>query len=103
MALDKKDMTQFEALMVKTINDALEQIVLPRLDRIEKDVDVIKKDVSVLKSDVFELKDQVSNLEDTTERIERKLDIEIDRNDTQSVKIDNHEKRLTRLELKKSS
>ena len=89
MALDKKDMTQFESLMIKTINDALEQIVLPRLDRIE--------------NDITELKGSVSNLEDTTERIERKLDIEIKRNDNQSVKIDNHENRLTRLEIKKAN
>lgn len=103
MALDKKDMTQFEALMIKTINDALEQVVLPRLDRIENDVSDIKGRVSNLEGSVSNLESSVSNLEDTTERIERKLDIEIERNDTRSVKIDNHEKRLTRLELKKAS
>lgn len=58
MALDKKDLTQIEIVLIKATREALEKFLLPHFDRIDK---------------IFE------------------------------SKIDNHEKRLTKLELKKAS
>jgi len=49
-------------IVVEAVGEALEQIVLPRLDTLESDVSELKSDVSELKSDVSVMKTDISGL-----------------------------------------
>ena len=89
---DKKDIRQI-------FNEGLEQLVLPILDDIyknmatKKDLDAVKEDVAGLREDVAGLREDVSVLTDDVASIDRKLDAEIAWRDDAS-------KRLKKVEVK---
>ena len=62
MALTDNDKQWIKGAIVEGINGALETVVTPRFDALEKDVSGLKKDVSGLKQDVSSLKKDVSGL-----------------------------------------
>lgn len=99
--LDKNDEKIIQKIVLKTVLEALDQVVLPQLQEIRDDVSVLKGDVSVLKGDNVDLKENVSILQDTTYRMETKLDAEVKRKDVLSSKIEQIDKRVLRLESKK--
>ncbi len=81
-------------------NQGLEQLVLPILDDIykevggiKKDVQGVKKDLKGVKKDVVSLKEDVSLLTNDVASINRKLDAEISWRDDAS-------KRLKKVEVK---
>jgi len=82
---DKKDIRQI-------FNEGLEQLVLPILDDIYKNM-ATKKDLDAVKEDVAGLREDVSVLTDDVASIDRKLDAEIAWRDDAS-------KRLKKVEVK---
>ncbi|MFC2333616.1 MAG: hypothetical protein ACFNL6_02055 [Candidatus Nanoperiomorbus sp.] len=62
MALTDNDKQWIKGAIVEGINGALETVVTPRFDALEKDVSGLKQDVSELKQDVSGLKQDVSGL-----------------------------------------
>lgn len=62
MALTDNDKQWIKGAIVEGINGALETVVTPRFDALEKDVSGLKQDVSGLKQDVSGLKKDVSGL-----------------------------------------
>lgn len=62
MALTDNDKQWIKGAIVEGINGALETVVTPRFDALEKDVSGLKQDVSELKKDVSGLKQDVSGL-----------------------------------------
>ena len=62
MALTDNDKQWIKEAIVEGINGALETVVTPRFDALEKDVSGLKQDVSELKQDVSGLKQDVSGL-----------------------------------------
>lgn len=62
MALTDNDKQWIKGAIVEGINGALETVVTPRFDALEKDVSGLKQDVSGLKQDVSGLKQDVSGL-----------------------------------------
>lgn len=62
MALTDNDKQWIKGAIVEGINGALETVVTPRFDALEKDVSGLKQDVSELKQDVSGLKKDVSGL-----------------------------------------
>lgn len=108
MAITKTDLNQAlkkqEKNIISQISEFLEEHVIKRLFRLEKDVSVLKKDVGGLKKDVGGLKKDVKGLkEDMTEvkqdleQIDRRLEKSIDRADRHGTILENHEKRINRL------
>lgn len=80
MALTDNDKQWIKGAIVEGINGALETVVTPRFDTLEKDVsglkqDVsgLKQDVSGLKKDVSELKQDVSSLKDEMREVKNRL------------------------------
>ena len=101
--MDKKDKKEIKMVM----GEALEEVVLPRLQGIEdklgehdKKFEKIEDDIGGLKEDVGGLKEDVGDLQLTTNRIEMKLDAEVERHDNLSIKIDKVDKRVLKLETK---
>jgi septal ring factor EnvC (AmiA/AmiB activator) len=81
--LDKNDKNEMRSMMVEVVGTALEGVVLPRFDNIEKDISGVKKNITGIKKDVETLKDDVSELKDTTTRIELQLNAVVKRQDDQ--------------------
>lgn len=71
---------------------AFHEVVAPELEDIRVNM--------ATKKDVKEVKDTVDNIEARTERIERQLFKINDRLDRHGKTIDNHEKRIGKLEIK---
>ena len=92
--LDKNDETKIEKVMVKVVGNALEQIVLPRLQKIEDMQEEQGKKLTELTDDSGYLKDQVT-------RIDLKLDSEVKRHDEHGAKIEKLSTRVLKLEIKK--
>jgi len=93
--LDKNDEKIIEKIVnkvtIKVVGSALEEIVLPRIQKLE--------DGSVdLKVNVTDLKEDVTELKGATARIELKLDAVVKRQDDQSDKITHIDKRVLKLE-----
>ncbi|KKQ18332.1 MAG: hypothetical protein US31_C0006G0063 [Berkelbacteria bacterium GW2011_GWA1_36_9] len=93
--LDKNDETKIEKIMVKVVGNALEQIVLPRLQSIED-----KQEEQGEK--LTELADGSEYLKDTVTRIELKFDSEVKRSDEHGVKIEKLNIKVLKLETKRS-
>jgi len=81
---DKQDIRQI-------FNEGITELVLPRFDKVESDIEILKEDVATLKEDVATLKEDVHSLQDTTNRIEMLQRSELDR-------VDDHEVRIGKLE-----
>lgn len=73
MTLTADDRTYITETVRDTVIDALEQIVLPRFDEQDKEIQSVKADVAVLKEDVRILKDDMRdvklNLEELNGRV----------------------------------
>ncbi len=80
--MNKQDKKEIKMVM----GEALEEVVLPRLQKIEDDMVV--------------LKENDEELQLTTNRIEMKLDAEVERHDNISIKIDKIDKRVLKFEAK---
>ena len=85
--LDKSDKKELKQMMVEVVGGALEDVVLPRFDSIEKRLDIIEEDVDTLK--------------DTTTRIELKLNSVVKTQDSHSDQIAKINKVL-KLETKRA-
>lgn len=71
MSLTDEDLTQVRGIVVDTVTNAIQELILPRFDEHDKRFDVleadmaeVKKDVRVLKQDVTELKEDVRVLKE---------------------------------------
>ncbi len=73
MALTDNDKQWIKGAIVEGINGALETVVTPRFDALEKDVSGLKQDVSGLKKDVSGLKQDVSSLKDEMREVKNRL------------------------------
>ncbi len=87
------DKIEIRQMMVEVVGSALEDIVLPRFDKLESDVDILKQDVGVLKQDVGVLKQDVGVL---------KQDVGVLKEDVSSIKVTmkSMDFRLTNVEEK---
>jgi len=83
---DKKEIRQI-------FNEGLEQLVLPILDDIHKEISGVKKDVQGVKKDIIDIKEDISDLQTDVASIDRKLDAEI-------IWRDDASKRLKKVEVK---
>ncbi len=87
MPIIKNDLKNLQKSLISEISKFLEDHVINKLFKLEKDVGILKKDVKELKHDV--------------ERIDRKLDKPIERVDRHGMTLDKHEERITSLEQPK--
>jgi len=87
--MDQKDKKEIVVLMC----EALDELVIPRLENIEDRLDNIE---GTLKEHTEILDLHTSQLEG----INRRLDLEADKRGEIEVRINNHEKRLTKVEAK---
>jgi len=100
----------------KTLGKVIDQKVMPGLKTIkeklsehdekfkshDEKLDMIIEAVAETKEEIVVLKEKVDDMGYTDERIETKLDATIRRQDDLSVKTDQSNRRLLRLEAKKS-
>jgi len=87
MPITKNDLNNLQKSLISEISKFLEDHVINKLFKLEKDVGILKKDVKELKHDV--------------EQIDRKLGKSIERADRHGKTIENHEERITSLEQPK--
>ena len=73
MALTDNDKQWIKGAIVEGINGALETVVTPRFDALEKDVSGLKQDVSSLKDEVREVKGRLDSVENELEAITNDL------------------------------
>ncbi|RYC75923.1 hypothetical protein [Candidatus Nanoperiomorbus periodonticus] len=73
MALTDNDKQWIKGAIVEGINGALEAVVTPRFDTLEKDVSGLKKDVSGLKQDVSSLKDEMREVKNRLSGVEHEV------------------------------
>lgn len=88
MAFSDVDKKEFQKMIVIGVGQALEDMVLPRFDQIDKKFENIDKQFEEVRNDISKLQSDVS-------RIERKLD---NVTDHQAEKLDDHERRLKLVE-----
>jgi len=88
----KKALQQQEKNIILGIIKLLKAHVINKLFKLGKDVGVLKKDVRVLKKDMKEVKHDI-------EKMDRRLEKSIERADRHGQVLDNHEKRITSLEI----
>ena len=69
-----------ESRMINVFNEGVDQLILPHITRIEDDISSLKQNVS-------ELNVRVGSLESGQERMERKLNSVVDRQDEQGIEI----------------
>ncbi|OGD65660.1 hypothetical protein A3F08_02440 [Candidatus Berkelbacteria bacterium RIFCSPHIGHO2_12_FULL_36_9] len=105
-------MSKNEVKNVKTeVLEALNEVILPVINKMMEDIDTIKSDVGTLKSDVGTLKNEMKELREENEfdhqemkqRLEKvEFNTRVYPHDKEYVynKFDNHEKRIGKLELK---
>lgn len=74
MALTDNDKQWIKGAIVEGINGALETVVTPRFDALEKDVSGLKQDVSSLKDEVREVKGRLGEVEHRLCEVEGRLD-----------------------------
>lgn len=101
--LDDTDKKWIKKELINGIVDALEQVVLPRMDKLEidvvemkEDISDMKEDISGMKEDISDMKGDIESLDNRLSKVEKKVDVVIDH---QAEKIDIHEKRIGKLEL----
>lgn len=73
MALTDNDKQWIKGAIVEGINGALETVVTPRFDALEKDVSGLKQDVSGLKQDVSSLKDEMREVKNRLSGVEHEV------------------------------
>lgn len=79
--------------LIGVFSEAFQDVVMPVLEDMHHDISQLKGDVQGLKGDVQGLKEDMEDVQTTLRRIET-------HQDHQSAKLDNHEKRITKLEQK---
>lgn len=111
--MDSKDKKEIN----KMFGQVVDEKIIPRLKKLEEksdatmealaetkeDVSLLKEDVSLLKEDVSILKEDFNDMGYTVERIETKLDASIRRQDDSSIKISQLNRRVLKLEAKKTN
>ena len=95
MALTKNDLKQIRLEITTALQKQKGEIVVELSEFLEKYVMEpifgLKKDVAVLKKDVREIKH-------TVEQTNKRIDAVLERGDRQDEQIEDHEKRISRLE-----
>lgn len=89
----EKDKKEFRSI----ICDAIDEVISPQLEEIREDLSGVKDDLSSLKEQNNTDHQEIFH---SLDRIERKLDSNISRTDDHSVVLNQHHKRLTKLETK---
>ena len=74
MALTDNDKQWIKGAIVEGVNGALETVVTPRFDALEKDVSSLKQDVSSLKDEMREVKNRLSGVEHEVYEAKERLD-----------------------------
>ncbi|MCL5407325.1 MAG: hypothetical protein M1429_02420 [Patescibacteria group bacterium] len=100
--LDKNDETKIEKMMVRVVGNALEQVVLPRLQSIEDKQEKQNEKIESVNEKLEKLDSDSEYLKDTTTRIELKLDSEVKRSDEHGAKIEKLNIKVLKLESKKA-
>lgn len=95
--MDSND-KKIKSIMEQTLKD----LVLPRLDKIEKKQNATMEAVAENKVEITVLQEDVSDQGYTLERIETKLSSTTRRQDDFSIKADQLNRRVLRLESKKA-
>jgi len=102
MALTKKDLQealkQQKKEITLEIGEFLEKYVMEPIFGLKKDVSGLKKDVSMIKKDVSILKKDMGEVKHEVGQINRRIDSVYDRGDRQTDQLQNHEKRVSKLE-----
>jgi len=93
MTLDLDDKKWISKAIIKGVVDGINQVMIPYSEEQEKRW---KKEFGEVRGDISNLQNDVTNLQNNVSRVERKLDNVIDH---QAEKLDNHEKRIAKLEL----
>lgn len=78
--------------------DAFGEVVMPVLSDMHEDVKILKSDVGILKQDVNYLKEQVSDIDDKLGSVDKRV---INITDYQAQRLEDHGKRLEKLERKR--
>ena len=87
---------------IKTVmTETLKELVLPRLDRIEKKIDATMEMTAKNSEEITILQENVKDVLFTEERIETIVESSIRRQDTLSIKTDQLNRRVLKLETKK--
>lgn len=94
--MDQKDKKE----IIKMMGGALEDIVLPRLQNIEDDIVDIKKTLREHTIKFDDIEETLGLHTNQLDGINRRLDLEADKRGELEWKVDNHEKRLTKVETK---
>lgn len=95
-------MNSSEKKIKSIMEQALKDLVLPRLDKIEKKQNATMEAVAENKVEITVLQEDVSDQGYTLERIETKLSSTTRRQDDFSIKADQLNRRVLRLETKKA-
>ncbi|KKQ18717.1 MAG: hypothetical protein US31_C0002G0062 [Berkelbacteria bacterium GW2011_GWA1_36_9] len=88
----------FQESFKESFKPAFQGAFEPYALTIQQDFARLKERDDILAEDVSEIKSDVSDLHDGQQRIEQRQMVEIKRKDFLSIKLDNHEKRIVRLE-----
>lgn len=90
-----EDKKWIKATVVDELLDTLHELIIPRFEKVEGQLEVLVKDVGEVKGRLDTVEVSNDNILRTVERIENRLDIYGER-------IDNHEQRLVKLETIKT-
>lgn len=95
MTYSDENKKEFQKMVMVGVGLALEEIVLPRFDQIDKKFDQIDKRFDKIDKKFEEVDERLDSMDAKTSRIERKLDQVTDH---QAEKLDDHGRRLKLVE-----
>ena len=103
MTLTKKDTEKIKEIVIDGVNEGIEQLILPQLDEVYKRLDGVEGRFDGVEGRFDGVEKQLDGLEIGQSQILRKLTHSEDRLDDHAVTLEDHEKRITQLELQPSS
>ena len=96
--MDKSERKEISAVM----GEVVEQKIMPQLKKLEKQNNGIMEQVAKNSEDIKIIKEDFKDMGYTLERIETRLDSVIRRQDDSSIKTSQLQRRVLRLETKKT-
>jgi len=97
-SMDKSERKEISAVM----GEVVEQKIMPQLKKLEKQNNGIMEQVAKNSEDIKIIKEDFKDMGYTLERIETRLDSVIRRQDDSSIKTSQLQRRVLRLETKKT-